>query len=436
MKYTTLAIIGRPNVGKSSLFNVLTASRQAIVDDQAGVTVDRHYGYVNFNGHQFIIVDTGGYTDESQQPLQSMLNEQVIQAIDESDILLHVVDAKEGITALDHAIADKVRKMNKTVIVVANKAENIDELTAKQDFYTIAKYIVPISAAHKKGIDTLRSQICDFIDCTPATETIDILPSLAIIGRPNAGKSTLTNEILGRKQVLVSDIPGTTRDSIYLDFIYKDKIYRLIDTAGLRRKSRISAASIERYSVLRSMKAIVDSDVVVLMIDAALEISEQDCRLFNHVQSIGRPLIIVLNKWDLLDSYDRERIKSKLDFRLRQVNSKDVITCTAATGYGVSRILDLFIKKYELAKKEISTGKINTILKKIVEEHPPALKNGKRPKLTYAHIAGYKPHKIVIHGKKLDYISDDYKRYLHACFQKHLDLGNTPVKILFKNSDK
>ena len=434
MKYTTIAIIGRPNVGKSSLFNVLTRSRQAIVDDQAGVTLDRHYGYANFEDRQFIIVDTGGYTNEEEQPLQKLLNNQVLQAIDESDILLLVVDAKEGLISLDQELADRLRKTSKPVITVVNKAENHDQITAQQEFYGLANTITKISAAHRIGIHELYQKI---IALSPDTLSSDDRehspPTLAIIGRPNAGKSTLTNKIIGRNQVLVSEIPGTTRDSIYLDFVYKDNDYKLIDTAGLRRKSRISANTIERYSVLRSMKAIIDADVVALMIDSALEISEQDCRLFNHIQTIGRPTIIILNKWDLLNSYQKEMIKKNLDFRLRQIVSKDVLTCTAATGYGISRILDLFISKYKLSQSTVSTAKLNQIFQQITEEHPAPQKNGKRPKLTYAHLAGVKPHKIIIHGKRLDFISDDYKRFLQGALQKKLNLIGLPLKLIFKN---
>lgn len=430
MNYTTVAIIGRPNVGKSTLFNVLTRSRQAIVDDQAGVTLDRHYGYATIAEQQLIVVDTGGYTDNSEQPLQKMLNEQVMLAIEESDVLLLVVDSKQGVTALDQEMADKIRKTGKPYILVANKAENLDELSAKQDFYSLGSQIVHISAAHRHGIVTLGQKILEH----SSSQILErkSFPSLAIIGRPNAGKSTLTNSIIGRKQVLVSEIPGTTRDSIYLDFKYKDQDYQLIDTAGLRRKSRISAGSIERYSVLRSMKAIIDADVVLLMIDASLEISEQDCRLYNHVQTIGRPLIVVLNKWDLLDDHAKKMIKRNLDFKLRQVTEKDVITCTAIDGYGISRIIDTFISKYSNAQVKISTAAINTVLQVIMEENPPPSKNGKRPRFTYANVAGYKPHKIIIHGKRLEFLSDDYKRFIQRTFQSKLKLGTSPVKIIYK----
>lgn len=432
MNYTTIAIIGRPNVGKSTLFNVLTRTRQAIVDDQAGVTLDRHYGYATIDEKQLIIVDTGGYTDSQDQPLQQMLNEQVLLAISESDVLLLVVDSRQGITALDHEIADKLRKTGKPVIVVANKAENLDNTLAKQDFYTLADRVIAISAAHRHGINTLQQAILGHANLGEETPIKTGYPSLAIIGRPNAGKSTLTNTIIGRKQVLVSDIPGTTRDSIYLDFTYKDSQYQLIDTAGLRRKSRISAGTIERYSVLRSMKAIVDADVVLLMIDATAEISDQDCRLYNHVLTIGRPLIIVLNKWDLLDQHQKNMIKKNLDFKLRQITNKDVLTCTATIGYGISRILDTFIEKYHSAQTKVITADLNVILQEIMEENPPPSKNGRRAKFTYAHIAGYKPHKIIIHGKRLDLLSDDYKRYLHKTFQAKLEIGASPVKIIFK----
>lgn len=434
MNYTTIAIIGRPNVGKSSLFNILTSSRQAIVDDQAGVTIDRHYGYAILSGRQFIIVDTGGYTNSSEQPLQKLLNSQVMLAIEESDILLFVVDALDGQVALDKEIIEKLRKTNKPIILLANKAENLDSTTALHDFYGLSEYTLHISAAHRKGMTDLKDLICKLspsntVDCLD----IEKVPTLAIIGRPNAGKSTLTNAILGRNQVLVSSIPGTTRDSIYIDFTYKDHINRLIDTAGLRRKSRIAADTIERYSVLRSMKAIVDADVVVLMIDASLEISEQDCRLYNHIQNIGRPTIIVLNKWDLLDEYQRANIKKNLDFRLRQIDAKDVITCTAVSGYGISRVLDLFISKFRLAQRKVSTSKLNELFAVIREENPPPQKNGKRPKLAYAQAAGIKPHRIVIHGKYLEYISEDYKRYLQNTLQKRLNLIGIPFKIIFKS---
>lgn len=433
MNYTTIAIVGRPNVGKSSIFNILTKSRSAIVDDQAGVTLDRHYGYANLNDRQFIIVDTGGYTDASEQPLQSLLNDQVLLAIDESDLILFVVDAITGLVALDQDIAERLRKTGKPVILIANKAENLEDNLALQDFYTLAERHVRLSSAHKIGFNTLYDLICKLIPEVGNTQQATLKPTLAIIGRPNAGKSTLTNSIIGRKQVLVSEIPGTTRDSIYLDFEFKNIACKLVDTAGLRRKSRISANTIERYSVLRSMKAIVDADVVALMIDATLEISEQDCRLFNHIQTIGRPAIIVLNKWDLLDEYQKTMIKKNLDFKLRQITDKDIITCTALTGYGISRILELFLKKYQSAQQKIATGKLNDAFSKMLEEHPPAQKNGKRPRITYVHFAGIKPHRIIIHGKRLEYISEDYKRFIHNTMQKQFKLHGIPIKFFFKS---
>ena len=433
MNYTTIAIVGRPNVGKSSIFNILTKSRSAIVDDQAGVTLDRHYGYANLNDRQFIIVDTGGYTDASEQPLQGLLNDQVLLAIDESDLILFVVDAITGLVALDQDIAERLRKTGKPVILIANKAENLEDNLALQDFYTLAERHVRLSSAHKIGFNTLYDLISKLIPEEGNTQQVTLKPTLAIIGRPNAGKSTLTNSIIGRKQVLVSEIPGTTRDSIYLDFEFKNIACKLVDTAGLRRKSRISANTIERYSVLRSMKAIVDADVVALMIDATLEISEQDCRLFNHIQTIGRPTIIVLNKWDLLDEYQKNMIKKNLDFKLRQITDKDIITCTALTGYGISRILELFLKKYQSAQKKIATGKLNDAFSKMLEEHPPAQKNGKRPRITYVHFAGIKPHRIIIHGKRLEYISEDYKRFIHNTMQKQFKLHGIPIKFFFKS---
>lgn len=432
MNYTTIAIIGRPNVGKSSLFNALVGARKAIVDDMAGVTVDRNYSYANFNDRQFILIDTGGYTDSNEQPLQNMLNSQVMMAIDESDIILFVVDAKEGLIALDQEIADKLRKLNKRLILIANKSENLDPQVAKGEFYGLSDNIIATSVAHRHGMEELKQTIINLCCKDIIQEPENQNPTLAVIGRPNAGKSTLTNTIIGRNQVLVSDIPGTTRDSIYLDFTFKDKPYGLIDTAGLRRKSRIAASSIERYSVLRSMKAIVDADVVALLIDATLEISDQDCRLFNHVKTIGRPLIIILNKWDLLDTYKKNMIKKNLEFKLRQITHKDIVTCTATEGYGVSRILELFVKKNLQARTRISTASINKLLKTIIEEHPPAMKSGKRPKISYAHIAGYKPHKIIIHGARLDYLSEDYKRYLVGTLQTKLKLHGIPISLIFK----
>lgn len=456
-----IALVGRPNVGKSTLFNRLTRTRDALVADFPGLTRDRKYGQADYDGYEFIVVDTGGI-DGSEQGIETEMAEQSLLAIEEADIVLFLVDARAGMTAADQAIANHLRKQQKKCFVVANKVDGIDADSYCAEFYQLSLGDVHhIAAAHGRGITqlletTLQPVIAELSgEAEELEESDDELVDLysedvegednqqafadkpvklAIIGRPNVGKSTLTNRILGEERVIVYDMPGTTRDSIYIPMTRNDKEYILIDTAGVRKRKKVSDV-VEKFSVIKTLKAIEDANVVLLVVDAREGISDQDLSLLGFALNAGRSLVVAVNKWDGLDDYVKERIKSELDRRLGFIDFARLHFISALHGTGVGHLFESVDEAYESATKRISTAMLRRIMDMAQADHQPPLVRGRRVKLKYAHAGGYNPPRIVIHGNQVHDLPDSYKRYLMNYYRKALGIMGTPIKIEFREGD-
>lgn len=456
-----IALVGRPNVGKSTLFNRLTRTRDALVADFPGLTRDRKYGQADYDGYEFIVVDTGGI-DGSEHGIETEMAEQSLLAIEEADIVLFLVDARAGMTAADQAIANHLRKQQKKCFVVANKVDGIDADSYCAEFFQLSLGdIHHIAAAHGRGITQLLETTLQPVIAELAGETEELEESddelvdlysedeegednaqafadkpvkLAIIGRPNVGKSTLTNRILGEERVIVYDMPGTTRDSIYIPMTRNDKEYILIDTAGVRKRKKVSDV-VEKFSVIKTLKAIEDANVVLLVVDAREGISDQDLSLLGFALNAGRSLVVAINKWDGLDDYVKERIKSELDRRLGFIDFARLHFISALHGTGVGHLFESVDEAYESATKRISTAMLRRIMDMAQADHQPPLVRGRRVKLKYAHAGGYNPPRIVIHGNQVHDLPDSYKRYLMNYYRKALGIMGTPIKIEFREGD-
>ncbi|MCF2922418.1 ribosome biogenesis GTPase Der [Pseudoalteromonas sp. APAL1] len=456
-----IALVGRPNVGKSTLFNRLTRTRDALVADFPGLTRDRKYGQADYDGYEFIVVDTGGI-DGSEQGIETEMAEQSLLAIEEADIVLFLVDARAGMTAADQAIANHLRKQQKKCFVVANKVDGIDADSYCAEFYQLSLGEVHhIAAAHGRGITQLLDTTLQPVIAELASESEELEESddelidlysedeegenseqafadkpikLAIIGRPNVGKSTLTNRILGEERVIVYDMPGTTRDSIYIPMTRNDKEYIIIDTAGVRKRKKVSDV-VEKFSVIKTLQAIEDANVVLLVVDAREGISDQDLSLLGFALNAGRSLVVAVNKWDGLDDYVKERIKSELDRRLGFIDFARLHFISALHGTGVGHLFESVDEAYESATKRISTAMLRRIMDMAQADHQPPLVRGRRVKLKYAHAGGYNPPRIVIHGNQVHDLPDSYKRYLMNYYRKALNIMGTPIKIEFREGD-
>jgi len=431
-----LALVGRPNVGKSTLFNRLTRTRDAIVADQPGMTRDRKYGTARFGERDMILIDTGGLSGE--EGIDELMAGQAMQAIDESDVVILLVDARDGLTAGDQTIASHVRKLGKKVILAMNKSDgaNIDMLVA--EFYSLGiGEPFAISAAHGRGMSDLEDIILETLpDQQDEEEDIEDDQSIriAMIGRPNVGKSTLVNRILGEDRVLVYDMPGTTRDSISIPFERRGKAYTLIDTAGVRRRSKVNEV-VEKFSIIKTLQSISASNVVLVIFDAHIGITEQDVSLLGYALDQGRALVIAVNKWDGLESHERSRIKDELDRKLAFIDFADIHFISALHGTGVGTLFAAINKAYKSAMINISTPRLTRILEDAIVAHSPPMVRGRRIKLKYAHQGGRNPPIIVIHGKQTKSIPESYTRYLTNTFRKVLDLHGTPVRVEFKSGD-
>ncbi len=430
-----IALVGRPNVGKSTLFNCLTRSRQALVSDFAGMTRDRQYAEGDFEGFRFIAIDTGGLTDE-KEGLDHLTAEQSHHAIQEADIVIFVVDARSGLTAADQIIARDLRSCHKPIFLTVNKAEDMEETSALADFFALGfKEVHAVSAAHNRGMDDLVAALRNALPAPEVTpETLeDNTIRLAIIGRPNVGKSTLTNRILGEERVVVSDVPGTTRDSIYIPLQRAGQAYTLIDTAGVRRKGRVFEAT-EKFSVVKTLQAIDAAQVILMVMDAREGVTEQDLRLLGFILENGKALVLALNKWDDMSEDQKNHARMTLDRRLDFIPYVRTHFISALHGTGVGSVFKSVIEAYTSAGYQLTAGKLNKILQEAVEKHAPPMVAGRRIKLRYAHSGGNFPPCIVIHGNQLDHLPDAYKRYLANTFQGKLKLMGTPVRIDTKNS--
>jgi GTP-binding protein len=430
-----IALVGRPNVGKSTLFNYLTRSREALVADFPGLTRDRQYGRVKYGERACLVVDTGGIADDAEG-IESFARKQVQVALEEADIVCFMVDAREGLSASDKVIADTLRKLAKPVILVTNKVDGIDAAIAANDFYSLALgEPVPTAASHGRGIPELLARISQLL---PAREEpVDEDDNrkgigIAVVGRPNVGKSTLVNRLLGEERVIVFDEPGTTRDSIYIPFERNGKQFTLIDTAGMRRRSKVSE-TIEKFSIIKTLQAIEKSHVVIYLIDASEGMTDQDAHLLGLVLEAGKALIIGLNKWDGLTIEQKETVKRQLDVKLSFLDFAEKHPISALHGSGVGKLFDVVHKLYESSMLDMSTPVLTRILKDATDAHQPPIINARRIKLKYAHQGGRNPPIIVIHGVQTDALPTSYKRYLMNYYRDKLKLSGTPIRLEFKS---
>jgi len=432
-----VAIVGRPNVGKSTLFNALTRTRDALVADVPGVTRDRQYGISRVGSSPCLLVDTGGLVSNAQG-IEYLTAKQVHQAIEESDLVLFIVSARDGLTAEDEEIASLLRRAAKPVLMVANKTDGMDIEIALADFASLGMgELQPVTATHRRGLDAMMKAVDSILP--ERAEEEDLLQDsdrlrLAIIGRPNVGKSTLVNRLLGEERVLTFDQPGTTRDTISTMLERDGQEYELIDTAGVRRRSRISEA-VEKFSTIKALQAIERAHVVVLMLDAREGLTDQDSTLLGHVLEQGRALVIALNKWDGLDPDHRKQVKKELDRRLQYVTWAQRVSLSALHGSGLQELMRAVKQAWRSALKDFSTPELTRVLKDAFEAHQPPMKLGRTAKLRYAHSGGKLPPRIVIHGSRTDTVPDSYRRYLANKFISHFKLKGTPLVILFRDSD-
>ncbi|MGS1106601.1 ribosome biogenesis GTPase Der [Achromobacter anxifer] len=436
-----VALVGRPNVGKSTLFNRLTRSRAALVADYSGLTRDRHYGEGRVGEIPFIVIDTGGFEPVAKDGILLEMARQTRQAIAEADVVVFLVDARAGINAHDHEIAQLLRKSGQQrVLLAVNKAEGMGAGSAISEFHELGLgQPYPISAAHGDGIvDLIELALRDLAE-PPAEEDApeegehDHRIKLAIVGRPNVGKSTLINTLMGEERVIAFDMPGTTRDAIEIDFERDGRRYTLIDTAGLRKRGKVFEA-VEKFSVIKTLQAIEASNVVLLMLDAQTEISEQDAHIAGFVLETGRAVVVAINKWDGLDGEAKERIEREFQRKLRFLSFARMHTISALRGQGVKPLLKSINAAHAAAFAKLSTPKLTRELQTAVEQQQPPRKGIFRPKMRYAHQGGQNPPLVVIHGNALDAIPDSYRRYLETRFRNAFDLAGTPLRIEFKSS--
>ncbi|HAT1595046.1 TPA: ribosome biogenesis GTPase Der [Legionella pneumophila] len=426
-----IALVGRPNVGKSTLFNRITKTQDALVADFPGLTRDRQYGHAQYENKSFIIVDTGGIGVDDIE-VDSLMSRQSQVALNEANVILFLVDGRSGLTGIDQQIAQALRKLNKKVHLVVNKTDGMNEDIVCADFQSLGiTDIHAISASHGGGVSSLLEEILEPYTTETHETTQEKAIKIAFAGRPNVGKSTLINRILGEERVVVYDMPGTTRDSISIPFIREDTQYVLIDTAGVRRKSRIDE-KIEKFSVIKTLQAIKEAHVCLLLLDANEGITDQDMNLLGFIIESGKALVIAVNKWDGLEEDHKEKIKSELSRRLNFANFAKIRFISALHGSGVGGLFKDINEAYHSAIQSFSTPKLTRLLQDISTKHTPPCVNGRRIKLRYAHLGGHNPPVIVIHGNQLDALPESYKRYLNNEFIKHLGLVGTPLKIEFK----
>jgi len=429
---TTLVLVGRTNVGKSTLFNRLTGSRDAIVADAPGLTRDRHYGHGKVGVKPFLVVDTGGFEPAAKDGISAQMTKQTQQAIAEGDKILFMVDARQGMHASDKQIADSLRKSGRPVWLVVNKAEGMARDIAAAEFFELGLgEPLPISAAHGEGVSELIELVLADVPRAQALEEQRKHPKIAIVGRPNAGKSTLFNSLLGEERVIVFPEPGTTRDSIYVDFERNGKCYTLIDTAGLRKRGKVHEA-VEKISTIKAMQSVEDANVVVLVLDAQNDISEQDAHIAGFILEAGKALVLAVNKWDGLSVEQREKIKYEITRKLRFLDFAKVHYISALEGKGVGALLKSVDAAYRAAMAKLPTPKLTRALQSAIAKQPPPRAGLVRPKLRYAHQGGMNPPLIVIHGNALNQVPESYRRYLEGALRKVFKLQGTPLKVQFK----
>lgn len=431
----TLVLVGRPNVGKSTLFNRLTGTRDALVHDMPGMTRDRHYGRGRIGDKPYLVVDTGGLEPVAKDGIMAEMARQTLQAIDEADAVIFMVDARSGMTLQDKVIADRLRRASCPVWLAVNKAEGMNPAVITAEFHELALgEPLAISGAHGDGIaDLVDLALAPFSEEEEKTDDFGI-PKIALVGRPNVGKSTLVNALVGEERVIAFDQPGTTRDSIYVDFERDGKPYTLIDTAGVRRKGKVFE-TVEKFSVIKTLQAIEDANVVVLVLDAHENISDQDAHLAGFIVEAGRALVVAINKWDGISPEQREDVKRDIGRKLAFLDFARFNYISALKAKGLENLLKDVEAAHAAAFIKLSTPKLTRVLEMAVEQHTPP-KNGLfRPKPRYAHQGGKNPPVIVLHGNALEGLRDDYKRYLESSFRKAFKLQGTPLRIQIKEGE-
>ena len=433
-----IAVVGRPNVGKSTLFNRMTKTRDAIVADFSGLTRDRHYGDGRLGDREFIVVDTGGFEPDSTTGIVKEMAKQTRQAVAEADAVVFVVDVRAGLSAQDHDISRYLRSVNKRVFLAVNKAEGMSESPLLGEFYELGMGEPhPISAAHGQGIRSLLDAVlADFAfdEDDEAGEDLEDKPiRLAVAGRPNVGKSTLINTWLGEERLVAFDMPGTTRDAITVPFERHGQKFQLIDTAGLRRKGKVFEA-IEKFSVVKTLQAIESANVVLLLLDATQGVSEQDAHIAGYVLESGRAVVLAVNKWDAIDDYQRETLERSIAQRLAFLKFAPVLRISAIRRQGLGPVWQSIADAHASAFRKMSTPVLTRLLHEAVEAQAPKRAGAFRPKLRYAHQGGMNPPVIVIHGNSLEHVSSVYKRYLEGRFREHFKLTGTPLRIEMKSS--
>ena len=434
-----LALVGRPNVGKSTLFNRLTKSRDAIVADFSGLTRDRHYGTGRLGRREYIVIDTGGFEPEAGEgSIFREMARQTRQAIAEADAVIFVVDAREGLSGQDHDIAQELRRQGKTCLLVANKAEGMREGAQLSEFYELGLgEVIPVSAAHGQGVRSMLDCALDALGLPEpeedAPEQADSVIRLTVAGRPNVGKSTLINTWLGEERLVAFDMPGTTRDAITVPFERNGQMFELIDTAGLRRKGRVFEA-IEKFSVVKTLQAIESANVVLLLLDATQGVTDQDAHIAGFIHETGRAVVMAVNKWDAVDSYQREQLQRSIEARLAFMRFADMHFISAQKRQGLTPLWGAIARAHQAALRKMPTPQLTRLLQEAVQFQAPKRSGMYRPKMRYAHQGGVNPPVIIIHGNSLDGVTDAYKRYLEGRFRKAFDLKGTPLRIEFKSA--
>jgi GTP-binding protein len=434
-----IALVGRPNVGKSTLFNRLTRSRDALVADLPGLTRDRHYGEGRIGERPFLVIDTGGFEPVAKEGIMHEMAKQTKQAVAEADVVIFIVDGRQGLTPHDKTITDFLRKTGRPVMLVVNKAEGMKYTSVTADFYELGfgdPYV--ISAAHGDGVKDLVDVALDqvvvqhpIMEDSASSSNAGI--KIAIVGRPNVGKSTLVNTLLGEERVIAFDLPGTTRDSIEIPFEREGKHYTLIDTAGIRRRGKVFEA-IEKFSVVKTLQSISEANVIVLLLDAQQDVSEQDAHIAGFILESGRALVVAVNKWDGLTTDRRDEIKTDLERKLNFLSFAKSHFISALKGTGIGPLMKSINSAYAAAMAKLSTPKLTRALIEAVEHQQPRRKGSVRPKLRYAHQGGQNPPIVVIHGNALEAIDDNYKRYLEKHFRETFSLVGTPLRIELRSS--
>ena len=434
-----IALVGRPNVGKSTLFNSLTRTRNALVADMPGLTRDRQYGISQRGPRPCVLVDTGGLTGDDEG-MDGLVARQVWRAIEEADLVLLLVDGRAGLTAADEEIADQLRRAGKPLHLVINKGEHRDPDLLSAEFHVLGlDELHVVAAAHNQGVEDLMEEVLAVLPAPDEEDEATAEPEepaikLAVVGRPNVGKSTLVNRLLGEERMLACDLPGTTRDSVAAPFERDGQRYVLMDTAGVRRRSRVSEA-VEKFSVIKALQAIEQSHVVVLVLDARQGISDQDASLLGLVLDSGRALVLAVNKWDRLDPEIRTQVKRDLDWRLDFLDFAKIHFISALHGTGVGELMVSVREAYAAATRKLATPELTRILEEALAAHQPPLVHGHSIKLRYAHQGGQNPPMIVIHGNRIEHVPEAYRRYLTNIYRKRLDLWGTPIRIEFRGGD-